>query len=421
MQPTSYEIIRYTGETKTIDTPAALPFKAGPLMSLPEAPVIAGGAVRANGTTAQHGRLSRALPAGTWVPRWTTPVRSLAPHRAVLAADDRLVLDAEFWETFDLAGQTGVLGRAGPTAAVVDPADRTVLTPNAKGSIEAWSLETGRRVFDVQPMLGAFMQYPLVARFGRYVLAGGPEVRRSPDGGRQPDRSILERIDLGEPLETDDDGLVLSSTRVAALLFPTATLAVAGDASVVVAAAPDRLFFLTPELQVTASYADFLQPLALSLDESGRAYVVGRTPKGLALWIVSPDGRRVVTPLTAGAEPGEAPLVARDHRVFLVTRDRLAAFDSSGTAVWEHRATGTIGGASLSADDTLLVAESGRLLAFSKEGQGRVLYEAPGLEPTTAPAIDGLGQLVVATTSGLLALETTAAREARLAAEQARD
>src|SRR5262249_20703118 len=142
-------------------------------------------------------------------------------------------------------------------------------------------------------------------------------------------------------------------------------VALALDGSVYVADSAVKL-----QRQFTGEF----QPVFLSMDEVPRIYMVARVTAGLELWVVTLNGQRVArTPLPEGFEPVAPPIVALDHSVFLISRQRVLAIDTAGAIRWEHL-PGSIAGAVVTPNGSLLASVGPELLVYDSTGKRTSLF-----------------------------------------------
>jgi hypothetical protein len=165
----------------------------------------------------------------------------------------------------------------------------------------------------------------------------------------------------------------------------------------------DRIYLADRRLGLEAELTGTFVPLALSVDEDGRLDVVVGDGTSRALWVVTPEGRRVTNvaaPAGAGAIP---PVVGYDHRVFVLGREEATAVSAAGKALWTGATHGAPAGAAVTANEALLVAAGAELAAFELDGARRVLYTAEGAL-RTSPVMTADDEVLVATDRELLSL-----------------
>lgn len=143
-------------------------------------------------------------------------------------------------------------------------------------------------------------------------------------------------------------------------------------------------------------------PLDGAIDDEGNLHVLVRQGQDLALWTtplaLGSIGRIRIGPLRRD-RAAVPPIVGKAVRV-LVLDDRLLAIAPDGKTLWERRGALT-GGATLTADDRLLVATDTKVLAIDPAGHATELVSAPKEIFLTPPIVTGAGLLLVASGSAL--------------------
>lgn len=352
----------------------------------------------------RNSRLARALPAGQWREAWHAEVRSDFRPRFVLQQGERIVIQAGVWQLLDRVGKPISAARSGPAPIAMDTDRNAVYFIDQLGQLAAYKLGDGKPYFTALVNMGDEGSYSALARRDHFLLTAASERQLDPHGHHKASTSRVEIIDMGDPVQVNDQGLLASIRTVGSLSIDTITLYTALHDQSVVLAIPDYIVRTDWQFaEPTAVMASFT-PLAMSVDETGAAYVVVRVgDAGPALWKLAPSGER----LFAAELPAEMaeimtpPVISHDHKVYLVCGRRLAAVSKEGTLVWEHKAEDEIGGAVITGDDQLLVAEGSEVRVFDDQGQSRVLCEFGHEKLCTPPILTDRDELLVASTTML--------------------
>lgn len=398
-----------TGEEATIEI-AGTPIVASTSKAPPPAAAPGGqpGALRAALTSERNGRLGARLAPGAWeVVQSADLAADLAPS-AVLATGDRVLVVAGLWQLFDRDFKPIASGPAGLSPFEVSPQRGLFFLVNGEGYFTAFSLATGAEAWAFKPKFGDEYLYPVIDLRDSHAIVLGTERQLDPHGRHKAAHSYVETISLGEPLDVSDSGHLLSAESEGVLLLPTTTLVGAIDAAGLVCAAPGRIFRSVGPAEPGPALTGEFDPMALSLDEAGRMYLVVRVGGQPRLWCIARSGQRVYsTDIPEDVALARVPpLVSHDHRVFLLAAGRLMAFSATGEFAWEFKSAAPPGGAAVSADDLLLLTAGEELIAFDREGRGRVLVRLPGERLRTSPIIDADGTILLATETRLLRLRS---------------
>jgi hypothetical protein len=368
------------------------------------------GFIRRNVNERLNGRLSTRLPLGSeWHVHWKTPLPGNSFPASLLQLDGRLVLqggssvylfnggDGSSLEAYDL----------GPSDVAVDPLSHTFYFADPMGYVQACRLDG--RVEHVCPVrFNQEFSHVLLWRYPDGYLIFSRSV--SPPAVTFPKVWAVERVELGDPARTDEDRLLAGARSAGTLLQRKSKLLPPPmDGRWFWLATYDRVYALGQDLGVVRALDGEFDPLAISLDESGRIYLVVRDGERAALWILNQKGERSlrVTLPDAVSRPVAPPLIDGHHRSVILGEASLAVVDHTGAVRWQRDFEGLDGArlrASLTGNDQLLVAGGPRVAAFDREGLQTVIYERANEQFLTAPILDERGRLFIASQTALYCL-----------------
>jgi len=361
------------------------------------------------GNPEQNSRLPGSLPAGMWSVRWQTALNSsAAPNHVVQAADRVLTEGGGLWQLFDLAGKPVAQGRYVGSHVVLDAPHSLFYFIDTNNFLMALHLADAGKLFMTFPSFGEnFVRPLLVRRNNRFVLSA-IELEGAPHRPAPPNLSVIEYDELGPELKTDRSGLLFSLTATGKLLIRTNKFTAAMHDDTVAFAVPGRIYLSSSDMKVKEAFEGDFEPVSVSLDESGRMYFVALRGGRYELWILSPDGGLIGShPLKPGMEhPVAPPIVAYDHRVFMVSSSAILAVDPSCKLLWEAGASSPIAGAAVTLDGHLIVSTGAEVSAFDERGRRTTLHSFPGDSLTSAPVLTGKQELLVASHSRLYCLTT---------------
>jgi hypothetical protein len=360
------------------------------------------------GNSEQNSRLPGSLSAGAWPVRWQAALNASSPVKHVVQAADRILTEGGgLWQLFDLAGKSVAQGRYTGSHVVLDAPHSLFYFIDTDNFLVALRMENATKLFMTSPSFGDnFVRPLLVRRNNRFVLAGvdtgGGAHRPVP-----PNLSVIEFDDLGPELKTDETGLLFSLIGTGKLLVGTNKLAVAMHGDTVVFAVPGRVYLSSSDMKPSAAFDGDFEPVALSLDETGRMYLVALRGGRHELSILSSTGALIgAHPLKPGMEQLIAPpIVGYDHRVFIVSPSTILALDASGNLLWEAGTGALAAGAAVTPDGQLIVSAGAEIFAFDDRGRRTTLHTFPGESLTSAPILTAKGELMVASRSHLYCLK----------------
>jgi len=363
------------------------------------------GTPRPHGSAQRNGRNAARVSASKWKLAWT---RDLEPGFApsfVLQAGERIALqEPDSWSLLDRDGRVLRREARGPGDLVLDADQGLLYTTDPNGFVAATQLADGEPRFLVAAYFGRGWAREVLAQQGSRLLIESVELPGMAEPRRNPEYGVFEVQDLGSPVQTEE-GQVTSARRLVAVMSRSRPLLTAMDGDASVVAVPGHVSRLDARLRVTADHGADFEPLALSVDELGRAHLVVRSGKETRLWVVTREGDRTLDVALAVAPDTIAapPIVGYDHTVYVVARDRVLAVTANGSQVREYEAGRSIAGAVATADPALVVATGRELVRFDAAGERRLLLALPE-NLITPPTVAADGAMLAASTAHLFRL-----------------
>ncbi|PYS40748.1 MAG: hypothetical protein DMG14_09570 [Acidobacteria bacterium] len=354
-----------------------------------------------------NSRIRYALPAGDWSVQWSAELPDYMHTSFVLQAGENVLVEGERqWLLFASAtGQEIGRGQKGHSDVYLDAAtgefyyidrDDYIATHNARG--ELLHLCAAR-------LLEQYDRLAIWRQNSKYFV-----VTRS--WGKPPRGKgylwAVEKLDLGDTSKIDFQKVLNDKRREAMVSQPVETLArPPRDGTVAVLATTDRFYFMDDRLNVIRAITGEFQPLSLSLDDTGRLYVLVRSSGEGRFWIVTREGARLLdlaVPLGQDTFP-PPPIIDRSGRAYLLLPGEVLALDATGEIAWREKVEGTLF-ATLTADGTLVAAVGPNVLAFDAEGKQRILATVADDALRTPPVLDARGRLYVSSEHHLYCLNT---------------
>jgi hypothetical protein len=356
-------------------------------------------------SNAQHnGRQPRSIALEPLALRWRAELPAdLTPSSIVQALDVVIVRGDPFWVSFSQHGDAFARGRVGDGPISLDPLRAAVLTTQ-DGGLTLQSPWTGEPFGNTYLHLGKLIRHSFLGFVGANVIVCGPARPGGGDVSKPVAMTVVESLKVRLPVGVDASGNVaVDQTNIATAR--TATLLAAADEEGIVLADRGSVFFTALDLTINLRLDGSFAPLALSLGGGGRAYLIVRTDQRDALWIVTREGQRLAD-LTLGGPPTREgyppPTIGYDHRVYVPSRDGIAVAHPEGTWLGVLPAPNFVG-ASITPDDTLLVSDGGRLVAFQGD-ERTVLFAFAGETLRAAPVVTATGDVLCVTDKALYCL-----------------
>jgi len=375
----------------------------------------AGNARSAYGGETLSSRAARELPDGSWKLRWKTAHSSHGVPRHVLADGGRILVQSDGWQVWDSAGAPLSKGQLGAGQVSLDSAKGLVYSIDLNGMLTASEIVGGKRRYMVLAKGGDAARFHLVLPDGDAFLLAGQQQPRGGFEQMDPARrdapagtplATLQRIVVGAEPRVGASGLVLSPASTT-LMFSVSRLVAAHNASMIVFAVPGGLFFADQSLQITRAYTIAGTPAVISVDETGRAYLLLVSPGRRELVVITPDGECVLSQNQAEAGEGQArpPVIGFDHTIFLTVGPRILAIGQAGRELWHYDSASGSAGMLVTPAGLLLSAEGFELAQYDPTGKRSVLFETNGERLCAAPVITSAGNLLVASEKYLHFLE----------------
>ncbi|MDB4930054.1 MAG: hypothetical protein JWM10_2538 [Myxococcaceae bacterium] len=352
----------------------------------------------------QNSRLAVALNdpfSVAWGQRFAVPLRPDTHPHSVLQHGDAVLVQAPVWQLFGLDGRARRAGTTGSSPLVITADDGSFCWVNGDGCLVSAPLATGRTLWSYGLRLNDGATYPFVGVRGRKVVVVGGEFDSNPEENpKQATRLGLEVVDLGDPIEASDSGILRSATTPGTLTTEfSGDVVGAMDEGRVVVAWRNHVLVAGLDLAVKQYVRGAFEPRAVSLGEAGRTYLIVRTAEGPRLWMLNAEGDQVF----AATLPDDAddtrvpPLVAPDHRVFVVTDSRIVAFGPTGEFAWEFVPPRGRPRAVVTAEGWLLVSVDDALGVLDAFGRAASFFRLPGEVFATAPVLTPGGEILAAT------------------------
>lgn len=347
-----------------------------------------------------NSRLAKSLPSGTvWKIRWEKDLTGGLNPAFILQAGDRILAQGlGLWQLFSSEGKSLSVDTLARSNVVLDPANDLFYLARPDGTLAGRRLTDGHPEFILPALFGAEMERSFLARVDQRMLVVSIERAISPHSTAEPNLSILEVQDLGNPPTGDDLGFLTTAKRLASQNYQTTLLTAALNGQRIAFATPNNLYLADLSLKAQVILSAEFEPLAISLDEKGTIYLMVRSQEKVALWTVSPEGGRQTTfqmPRDMQISP-IPPIVGYNHRAYIIGSDRVLAIDPNGKLAWVKGLKSPHAAAVITADDQLLVADGSELVAFDATGQRRVLHVFTGELLSTPPVLTASGEILVA-------------------------
>lgn len=369
--------------------------------------------LRAYANDQLNSRAAAQLPKGTWKMLWSADLDDQLDPRFILSDGKNLLLHGgSRWQLLDMKGATRKIGGLGDSGVVLDPKHNLFYLMDNLGYLSGWNLVDGQLSFLIGVDFGDHFFRNYIRRQAGSLIVTGVE-RRVEREGLPPENSLLQIIDLGDPLKVEKD-FILSSFKTRVSYMRKSRRLLASCVEDTLFCATDNAVYLADlDGHLKKAFTGTFVPLALSSDEGKRIYmIVLDQAGGRALWVVTESGEQVSESPLPNLPESEVipPLVGYDHRIFVILEGQILALNLKGESLWHARPAGPIAGALVTADGQLLAAEGSYLMAYDRAGERRLLQAFEGDTLRTQPLLTKQGYLLVATGEKLYCLTSESPR-----------
>jgi len=353
-----------------------------------------------------NSRAGPSLPHGTWEVRWKTQLNPDFPAAFVLQEGDRIVTDSPASQLFDTAGTAvGPMERVTSGPMFLTTTGGFVYRMLPTGYLVASHPIDGKQAFVFLPEMGDMLSRTLLTRQRTRLLIAGSERALDPHGRVKPTRSVLQVMEINEPVQTREPGLLSSGRSLGALYVTSLGLVAAAGSDLIAAAVPNRIYLVDWALKVSLALTGDFTPEQISLDNAGRIYLIAKVAHTTELWLLDREGNRLYT-FDLGNNIARFPIppaIGYDHTAYIAAGPNLTAISAEGKQLWSHPDEGRIAGLSVTADGQVLMSQGKSIVAWSPAGERRVIASLPEAV-AIPPVLTASGDLLAASSKTLYCL-----------------
>ena len=327
-----------------------------------------------------NSRVGFALPAKKWSVLWKADLHPGFVPSWVLQGGNRILVQAGEFRLFDLEGRKIAAERTGSAPMFLDREKGLFYRTVPTGYFAANQLAKGGPAYLFLPALGDSARRNLIARKEKRLLIAGVERAVDPHGHVKPSRSLIEIIEIKEPVRTAGPGLLQSGKPLGELYIASTEMMAAAGPENVVFTTPRGIFLADWDLKVRAVVRGAFKVRCFSLGELGGIYLIAELETGLEFWLLNREGGRIYSVRLPAefAQSSAPPLIGYDHRAYLLAAKRVTTISDRGELLWSYEGSAPITGAIVTANKRVLLCEGSRIVALSPANQSEVLATLPG-------------------------------------------
>jgi hypothetical protein len=362
--------------------------------------------VRPYANERMNSRLPYSLPEGTFEVRWKTPVNPEFGSYFVLQGSDRILLVGGQWKLMSLDGQTIASDRLGGGPLLMDLPLRAFYTFGRAGYFTSRQLADGRQTYMFLPYQGSNYLRNTVVRHGSRLLITGTERSMDPHGRQKAENSALQLMDVGDPPKADGMGFLSTGHSVDTLLISSLGVRVVTAGNLIIGAANHEMYVIDWNMNVKLVLVGDFEPQALSVDETDRIYMTAVSGGHSQLWSLDAAGLCYYRFDFPGSLEGSITpaAIGYDHTAYVIVGGHIYAISPDGKERWSKPVI-RAAGATITADDLLLVSEGDEIAVYDGTGARRKVLSVPGEAWTTPPVLTEAGDLLVASKSNLYSFQ----------------
>lgn len=356
----------------------------------------------------RNSRMNSGLPPNeVWKIKWRSKIDSSAIPWYILIKDDRLIIQNESgWQLFDTAGNLINSGLRAEGDIVINKSDKSFYFNDHSGYIQNADLNSGKRKFYVYPYLGKGFKRSVIYTNGNEIIESGYElpVMTHNSSIKPPDMNILEQINIENPVETDEDGILKPPVQTKNLLVKAGSIITAIHDSILIIAAPDHIYFLDADLNIIKDLNGNFTPLEMSIDEEMRIYLLAGIDSNeqfiSEFWLINSEGNLICkTEIpTLDLNNLTPPVIGYNHTAYIAYNEKIVAVSPTGKILWENYIQKPLAGIA-AVKDYLFLSEGNLLTAFDSNGERRFFYQFDD-ELSTSPLLVN-NEIFVATRKNL--------------------
>jgi hypothetical protein len=332
----------------------------------------------------RNSRMNSVLPPNhAWKIKWRSKIDSSAIPWYLLIKNDRLIVQNESgWQLFDLSGNLINSGIKAMGDIIISKSDKSFYINDPSGYIQNVDLDSGKRKFYVYPYLGKGFKRSVIYTNGNKIIDSGFELPVMTHNStiKPPDMNILEQINIDNPAETDEDGVLKPPVQSKNLLIKAGSIITAMHDSTLIIAATNHIYFLNSDLNVIKDLTENFIPFEMSIDEEMRIYLLAgieRNDKIISeYWLIDSEGNLISKTEIPDLDLNNLtpPVIDYNHTAYIAYDNRITAVSPTGEILWENYVQKPLAGIA-AVKDYLFLSEGNLLTAFDRKGERRFFYQ----------------------------------------------
>ncbi|MEO8232686.1 MAG: hypothetical protein ABI638_10405 [Ignavibacteriota bacterium] len=314
-----------------------------------------------------------------WEEKWKVKVEKNLKPKSILFCNNRIILygDTE-WLLFDVEGKLLNSGSLGYTEINISPDNNQFYYSDYNGLIQARDLINGAYKFSLFAMFADNYRRSEIFTNNRLIYILSKEEKEDPHGNHIRNSSVLEVQDIGEPRSIDDNDYLISANRLNTIDLRSLDVYSVFTGEYLILAIPDEILITDSQLKIKKIIKSKFIPLSMSLDQSGRIYLIVRYTAAdgnqkTGFWIITQDGLRILNlDLPSDNDFNFPPVIGYNSKVFLIAGNKVFNIDTNIHFFSEKIFETPLGGFTISKDNKLILS-AGKLI-YGLDDYGENIY-----------------------------------------------
>ncbi len=353
----------------------------------------------------RNSRTSVEVGKNIWDEKWKVPLEDdeASPGQILFCKDRIIVYSDTQWQLFSSEGKKIASGGLGHSEVYMDKSNDVFYFSDYNGLVQARNLKDGSHRFSMFAMYGNSYRRSMFHTKDNFIYIFSIEQQEDPHGNHVRNSSVLELLDIGKPIVVDDKGYLESAHRMNTISFRSIDVVAASTNETWVAAAPGHIIIADKNLNIKKVLKEEFVPQAISLDQSGKIYLIVSTndkdgTTKTSLWIITPDGERLMN-LTLPDNPVERyfpAVIGYESNIFIPYGNKILSYNIKTKKLTEKIIEMPFGGACIDSKDLLVIASGKMIYTLNESGEINYLTHVENDKLTTNPVFIDSDHLICA-------------------------
>lgn len=351
----------------------------------------------------QNSRSNFKITSSKYVLKWNAEVNKDHAPTDILAVENRILVEALFWQLFDGNGKMIKTDKRGTSHLMIDERLNKFFYINTRGELAGNNLKDGSNQFTTSLSGGDEYTRPLMILQENRMIIAGVERQLDPHMHYLASKSTVLQVDMTNVLKEEYNPKKDYAGKSGVLYFPSRDLVAAAFGDNFVVAYPGSILILDSTSKILKAYSATFTPLAISTDDGANIYLLVETEKGKFVWKLNSEGERLFSLKTEDAKI-YPPIIGFDGKVYIPSGKNILVFDSIGNRGKSIEIKSNLYFALVTRDNNLLIADGSQLILSDGSEELKILFDTGSDQFCTAPVISEAGNIFVASKQFLYCL-----------------